>query len=207
MDLRFPCSNPIHIDYLVRITLHWSLIYANTEGCSAPASSGRRLNALSPDLRLFLPKQKRQLEGERLPAGWRGSWRRREGSTGWQACRGQDRRGEQDAIQCLNLYFPRISSAFLCFLFAHNFYKLSQHSLKNVIRRIIDICRTSLYANQQSLLTPVIADRAPTRLIISEFTQNFWVFFVLYSRLLADFLSHLGKWVKSNQIWGWKWNF
>ena len=32
--------------------------------------------------------------------------------------------------------------------------------------------------------------------------QNFWVyseflsFFVLYSRLLADFLSHLGKWVK-----------
>ena len=134
-------------------TLHWSLIYANTEGCSAPASSGRRLNALSPDLRLFLPKQKRQLEGERLPAGWRGSWRRREGSTGWQACRGQDRRGEQDAIQCLNLYFPRISSAFLCFLFAHNFYKLSQHSLKNVIRRIIDICRTSLYANQQSLLT------------------------------------------------------
>ena len=33
--------------------------------------------------------------------------------------------------------------------------------------------------------------------------QNFWVysefliFFVLYSRLLADFLSHLGKWVKS----------
>ena len=33
-------------------------------------------------------------------------------------------------------------------------------------------------------------------------TQNFWVyseflsFFVLYSRILADFLSHLGKWVK-----------
>ena len=38
--------------------------------------------------------------------------------------------------------------------------------------------------------------RAPNRLRISEFTQNFWVFFVLYSRLLADFLSHLGKWVK-----------
>ena len=44
-------------------------------------------------------------------------------------------------------------------------------------------------------------------------TQNFWVhseflsFFVLHSRLLADSLSHLGKWVKSNQIWGWKWNF
>ena len=37
---------------------------------------------------------------------------------------------------------------------------------------------------------------------ISEFTQNFWVyseflsFFVLYSRILADFLSLLGKWVK-----------
>ena len=35
-----------------------------------------------------------------------------------------------------------------------------------------------------------------------EPTQNFWVyseflsFFILYSRLLADFLSHLGKWVK-----------
>ena len=26
--------------------------------------------------------------------------------------------------------------------------------------------------------------------------QNFWVIFVLYSRLLADFLSHLEKWVK-----------
>jgi len=42
----------------------------------------------------------------------------------------------------------------------------------------------------------------PSRLRNSEFTQNFWVyseflsFFVLYSRLLADFLSHLGKWVK-----------
>ena len=97
----------IHVDYLVWIILHWLLIYANTEGCSAPALSGRRPNTLSPDLGLFLPKQERQLEGERLPAGWRGSWRRREGSTGWQACWGQDRRGEQDAIQCLNLYFPR----------------------------------------------------------------------------------------------------
>ena len=62
----------IHVDYLVRIILHWSLIYSNTERCSAPASSGRRLNALSPDLGLFLLKQERgQLEGERLPAGWR----------------------------------------------------------------------------------------------------------------------------------------
>ena len=38
--------------------------------------------------------------------------------------------------------------------------------------------------------------RAPNRLRISEFSQNFVSFFILYSRLLADFLSHLGKWVK-----------
>ena len=30
--------------------------------------------------------------------------------------------------------------------------------------------------------------------------SEFLSFFVLYSRLLADFLSHLGKWVKSNQV-------
>ena len=28
-----------------------------------------------------------------------------------------------------------------------------------------------------------------------------------FSFYIADFLSHLGKWVKSNQIWGWKWIF
>ena len=37
-------------------------------------------------------------------------------------------------------------------------YFVLQHSLINVMRRIIDICRTSLYANQQSLLSPVIAE-------------------------------------------------
>ena len=30
--------------------------------------------------------------------------------------------------------------------------------------------------------------------------SEFLSLLVLYSRLLADFLSHLGKWVKSNQI-------
>ena len=48
-------------------------------------------------------------------------------------------------------------------------------------------------------------------------TQNFWVyskfmsFFISYSRLLADFLSHLGKWVKlikfeaeNEFFWTWK---
>ena len=65
---------------------------------------------------------------------------------------------------------------------------------------------------RQNEESPEVQSRDFSRLRNSEFTQNFWVyseflsFFVLYSRLLADFLSHLGKWVKSNP-WGWKWNF
>ena len=45
----------------------------NTGGCSAPALSGRRLNALFHGLECFLPKLERQLGRERLLADWRGS--------------------------------------------------------------------------------------------------------------------------------------
>ena len=44
-----------------------------------------------------------QIIQKEMLAGWRGSRRRREEPIGWQVCKGQDRQGEEDAIQCSNL--------------------------------------------------------------------------------------------------------
>ena len=156
MDLRFPCSNPRRLpclDYtalIIDIRQYRRLLSTCIVRAQAQCLISR-LGVISP--------QAREAARRREVAGRMERQLKEERRVNWMAnLLGPGSAREQDAIQCLNLYFPRTSSAFLCFLFAQNFYKLSQHSLINVMRRIIDICRTSLYANQQSLLTPVIAE-------------------------------------------------
>ena len=50
------------------------------------------------------------------------------------------------------------SSLYFSVSYLHTISINSQHSLTNVVRRIIDICPTSVYTNQEPLLTPVIAE-------------------------------------------------
>ena len=109
VNIRFPCSNPRRLhcsDYTALIIRQYRRLLS-----ICIVSSGRRLNALSPELGLFLSKQAREAARRREVASrMESSWR---WSPNWMASlQGLVRRGEEDAIQCFNLYSHEFSLYF-----------------------------------------------------------------------------------------------
>ena len=74
----------------------WAWLSASIGDCWAHASCELRLNVCFLGLASSHPRHRRRHRDERWPGGWRGSWGRTVGLSGWPASEGQDGQGRGD---------------------------------------------------------------------------------------------------------------
>ena len=86
-----------------RWRVSWVWLSASIGDCWAHASCELRLNVCFLGLASSHPRRGRRLRDERWPGGWRGSWGRTVGLSGWPASEGQDGQGRGDVTWSFSL--------------------------------------------------------------------------------------------------------